>query len=313
MSGIIKYKKALYSDCVIKLDLNKLDQKIINTVIFPFNKKEWNEYLDWKKTNPNLESVINEDKEKLLKWNCGLPFIEDGIEIKYDTNGSVIYKKENIECDTDSKKCIGYKYTEYHWNGKVKLQKGVCNLAQSTGKIMYLREYTEVDEINPYKEMYYDDFGTKVEVEYHSKKIQKIRKSTNVDTMSTTTSYYDLEGKLYKQKLVTPIIERITNYFTLSGRHIEGQVGKEKSEIVKNLKETSSYFKEYYPTGKIRVKGSYDENNEMHGQWEWYSRHSKEGQIESIHNFKNGKLLLGSKLFMEDGGLFFENKPQNII
>ena len=51
----------------------------------------------------------------------------------------------------------------------------------------------------------------------------------------------------------------------------------------------------------------------MHGKWEWYSRHAKEGQVESIHNFRNGKLLKGSKLFMEDGGQFYENKSGNLI
>ena len=60
-------------------------------------------------------------------------------------------------------------------------------------------------------------------------------------------------------------------------------------------------------------QNSLDENGKMHGKWEWYSRHAKEGQVESRHNFRNGKLLKGSKLFMEDGGQFYENKSGNLI
>ena len=60
------YKKLLYNhnNCILDTESNK--------VIFS-DFKRYNDYLEWKDINPELEKEITEKKEVLLKWNLGAP------------------------------------------------------------------------------------------------------------------------------------------------------------------------------------------------------------------------------------------------
>ena len=79
------YRKLLYNDnCILHEESN--------TVIFDFNE-EWNDYVEWKKDNPNQSSQITNDRDAILRWNQGLPIKEDNKETKYHKNGNLFYEK----------------------------------------------------------------------------------------------------------------------------------------------------------------------------------------------------------------------------
>ena len=60
------YKKLLYNhnNCILDTESNK--------VIFS-DFKRYNDYLEWKNTNPELEKELTENKDIELRWNLGAP------------------------------------------------------------------------------------------------------------------------------------------------------------------------------------------------------------------------------------------------
>jgi len=79
------YKKFLYNDdCVLDLKLNK--------VIYDFND-EYEDYLQWKEENPNLDYIITKERDGKLKWNQGVPIKKDNEELYYQLNGKLFRKK----------------------------------------------------------------------------------------------------------------------------------------------------------------------------------------------------------------------------
>jgi hypothetical protein len=79
------YKKFLFNDdCVLDLKLNK--------VIYNFNS-EYEDYLEWKKQNPNLDYIITKERDGKLKWNQGVPIKKENEELYYQLNGKLFRKK----------------------------------------------------------------------------------------------------------------------------------------------------------------------------------------------------------------------------
>tara|TARA_Y100000992_G_scaffold140730_1_gene93352 strand:+ start:501 stop:1373 length:873 start_codon:yes stop_codon:yes gene_type:complete len=290
MFGITKYKKTLYNEAVIDTSTN--------TVIFP-HSKNWKEFEEWKKDNPTEYLRITQNKNNKLLWNGGLPIKDKNTEVRYDEEGTLISLKKYIDG--------GYLCKEYHSNGDIKLESKTTE-----DNLVYEKEY-HIGEEHPFRTIIIDEFGTKTESVYHSKNI--LRKKVLTVFPNKTISHFDTDGNLYKQIHKSNNKKIVRKYFKppIDWNDESDIVQNLETELITNLSTNTTKFTEYFPNGKIRANGSLDKNGKMHGKWEWYSRHAKEGQVESIHNFRNGKLLKGSKLFMEDGGQFYENKSGNLI
>lgn len=64
---------------------------------------------------------------------------------------------------------------------------------------------------------------------------------------------------------------------------------------------------EFYPNGKIRVKGTY-KNNLREGLWEYYHEN---GKLWSTGNFVNGKSNGVFTIYNKDGSLFMKSSYKN--
>ena len=284
MSGITKYKLTLYNEAVI--------DTTTNTVVFPHSPK-WKDWENWKSSNQAMFRTLLQEKEKAILFNGGLPTIKNEFESRYGSNGNLISTK--VKSDG------GYIYSEYHDDGSLKLK-----TKTKDEELVYEKEYFESED-TPCRKMIIDEFGTKIESIYHAKDILRRRVITIPTLGKKVTSHFNEEGKLFKKIQITNKIKRTNYYFIETGR-FEGHHGNIESQLELDLNTNKSNFTEWFPNGKIRTNGNYNKSGEMQGQWRWYSRHGKGGQVESIHNFINGKLKGTSQLFMEDGGLFFETE-----
>ena len=277
MSGITKYKATLYNECVI--------DTTTNTAIFPHSSK-WKEFEEWKKENKMKFYLMMEEKTKINNFNGGLPHIKPNGETLYNEDGELISSKVMVDG--------GYIYKEYHYTGDLKLESKV-----EDNELVYEKEFN-INEKLPFREIVIDEFATKIESLYHHTDVLRKRVITIPSLGTKTTSFFSEKGKLHKRIQLTKKIKRTSTYFIESGNL--------ESETELDLNTKISTLEEYFTNGKIRTKGTFDKNDKMHGRWEWYALHANEGQVESIHNFEHGNLIGGSKLFMEDGGLFFETK-----
>jgi hypothetical protein len=284
MSGITKYKLTLYNEAVI--------DTTTNTVVFEDSPK-WKDWEDWKINNQMIFHNMVQEKQNKIVWNSGYPIIKD--------NKEMTYTKDGILASTKVKSDGGYIYCEFHTNGDLKLQSKV-----EDGELVYEKEY-HISSPEPFRKIVIDEFGTKIESIYHEKDILRKRVITIPTLESKVTSYFDEEGKLFKKIQRTNKVKRTSTYF-IPNKKVEGVHGNIESQLELNLSSKISNFTEWFPNRKIRTSGIYNEFGRMEGKWKWYSRHGKEGQVESIHNFLNGKLVGVSQLFMEDGGLFFKTE-----
>lgn len=133
------YKKLLYNDNCI------LDEES-NLVIFDFND-EWDDYVQWKKHNPNESSKITKDRDGLLRWNQGVAIKKGSTETKYHINGN-IYKKilyrNSIRLELEYNE-NGNIYKKTLYRNSIRLESKKYN---ENSKLPYLKKYFKNNKLN---------------------------------------------------------------------------------------------------------------------------------------------------------------------
>ena len=79
------FKKLLFTDnCILNTKTN--------TAIFDIDP-QWGSYIEWAEKNPIDDLVLVEKKQAKLNWNQGQPIKNGNVELKYNIEGQLYYKK----------------------------------------------------------------------------------------------------------------------------------------------------------------------------------------------------------------------------
>ena len=243
--------------------------KTTNTIIYK-EDSEWKLYEKWKKDNAEAAEHAWASKHNLLLWNKGEPILKDGVKSYYDKDGFLIKKETTNKIDYYNADVI-YK-TEHIENDRIVLTK-----KYSENKILYEEKNFK---LKTHKEF---DIGTG-SIVYYKKTKGDLEYEVWYDNKIVIKSFLRKLDKILK----------FTEYFT--GMN---SVSKKLHYSNNNMYKCTTY----YTSGQVRGCGLISNDDKMQGEWIFYHHNN---EVESKHNFSDGKLICKSFLFYENGKLYKE-------
>ena len=277
-----------------------------NTVIFDFEDK-WNNYLNWKSTNDDSDKQDFNKRKNILLWNGGLPHNVKDFKLFYEKDGCLHKRVEKNKTTYLSNSKI-YK-EEISKDNKIIREKNYSENEILYREVDYIEKiFTEYDIntglINSYKK-------TKGEFTYETYYKDSILYKSVLIKNNITLRVKEMfpHSKIVKQKTIYLFdsLYEYTDYYKNSPKDVNtlnGSIDEFRtcqlyitgSSANENISKTNLMAKK--KKENIRSKGTLNSKGKPDGDWSFYHHN---GNIESKHKFKNGKLIDTSTLFYESG------------